>query len=182
MRILVDMDGTIANLESEFLRLWRINNPDKPLVPLEQRVTFYIKDQYPKELLNYVNEILQSPGFFRNLPPLPGSIDALLEMAKLDIEVFICTSPLIENKNCVSEKYEWIESYLGAEWKKRVIISKDKTLIRGDYLIDDKPSVEGKDTPVWEHILFDQPYNRNITSLKRLVWCEWKTQLLLNDC
>ena len=38
----------------------------------------------------------------------------------------------------------------------------DKTLVRGDVLIDDKPHVTGSNAPTWQHLLYDAPYNRDI--------------------
>jgi len=54
---------------------------------------------------------------------------------------------------------------------------KDKTLIIGDILIDDKPEIKGISTPNWEHIIFDQPYNKNITNKKRINWDNFKEVL-----
>ena len=36
-----------------------------------------------------------------------------------------------------------MEEHLGSEFTKRVILTRDKTLVRGDVLIDDKPTIGG---------------------------------------
>jgi 5'-nucleotidase len=54
-----------------------------------------------------------------------------------------------------------------------VILTRDKTLVRGDILVDDKPTIAGLATPLWRHILFDQPYNRHFPTL-RLNWFTWR--------
>lgn len=178
MKILVDMDGVIADFEGGFLKLWQTEHPDKPFIPIEQRTTFYIVEQYPADLKNFVREILLSPNFFRSLEPVEGSIQALGKLRQLGHEVFICSSPLTSYRNCVLEKYEWVESYLGKEWINNIILSKDKTLIKGDFLIDDRPNVLGCDLPSWEHILFDRPYNETEIGKKRLDWNNWESVLL----
>jgi len=113
-------------------------------------------------------------GFVRSLLPKQGGLEAVIEMRNNDHEVFICTSPLSKSKYCVQEKYEWVEEHLGSEWKKRIIVTKDKTLIFSDYLIDDRPVIKGVRNPLWEHILYDSPYNQDMTSKRRLTWDNWK--------
>jgi hypothetical protein len=39
----------------------------------------------------------------------------------------------------------------------RVILTHDKTLVRGDVLIDDKPGITGNMIPAWKHLVFDSP-------------------------
>jgi 5'-nucleotidase len=70
-----------------------------------------------------------------------------------------------------------VEKNLGPDWVKRVILTKDKTLVKADFLIDDKPEITGAEAvPVWEHILYDRPYNRG-ANRKRLTWANWKEVL-----
>jgi len=174
MRILIDMDGVISDFDGEFLKRWRQRHPEKFYVPLEKRTSFYVKDSYPEDLKPLVTDILLEPSFFREMMPMTGAIEALNEMNAMGVEVFICTSPLTAYKNCVLEKYEWVDTYLGADWVSRIILTKDKTLVKGDYLIDDKPTISGVESrPTWEHIVYDRPYNRDV-SKKRLDWSNWK--------
>lgn len=177
MRILIDMDDVLADFDSEFLRRWRERHPEKMYVPLEERKTFYVKDSYPEELRPLVTEIYTKPSFFRALPPVAGAIEAVKEMEQMGLELFICTSPLSVYKNCVLEKYEWVDAHLGSEWVKRIVLTKDKTLVKGDFLIDDKPVITGVESmPMWEHVLYDRPYNKDIQR-KRLTWKNWKQVL-----
>lgn len=174
MHILLDMDGVIADFERGFLRIWQKQHPEKIHIPLEERNSHFIVDQYPKEYKELINQIMTSPGFFLSLEPVDGSIQAINELKTMGAEIFICTTPLSEYKNCVLEKYEWIEKHLGFEWTKKIILTTDKTLIKGDYLIDDQPQIIGVDTPTWEHIIYDLPKNRFAETKKRLSWQNWK--------
>ena len=174
MRILIDMDGVIADFDGEFLKRWRERYPDIFYVPLEERTAFYVKEQYPDELKPLVTEIVREPSFFRDMMPIDGGKEALTEMDSMGFEVFICTSPLGVYKNCVLEKFEWVEQVLGPDWVKRIVLTKDKTLIKADILIDDKPEITGVEKlPSWEHILYDRPYNKEINK-RRITWENWK--------
>lgn len=177
MLILVDQDGPLASFERGFLEGWRAQFPDEPYIPLEQRTTFYPREQYPKELREKVESIYFAPGFYLNLPPTNGAIEAIKEMVALGHGVKICTSPLDRYEDCVLEKYQWVERHLGRDFTKKIIITKDKTFVRGDILINDKPEVTGILEPTWKHIIFDYPFNRHVRERTRIDWSNWKEVL-----
>jgi len=168
MRILVDQDGVIANFEDGLIRGLMDRNITP--IPLKERRNFKAKDDYPYELSQTINEIITSPGFYRNLNPLEGAIQSLKELASLGHEVFVCTSPLGTYDNCVLEKYHWVEKHIGGNWINRLILTKDKTLINGDILIDDNPLIKGVAKPSWKQVIYDQPYNKHIECKKRFSW------------
>lgn len=174
MLILIDQDGPLANFERGFLESWRTQFSDKSYIPLEQRTTFYPREQYPEELRKEVESIYFAAGFHFNLPPTEGAIEAVKEMIALGHDVRICTSPLSRYENCILEKYQWVERHLGHDFTKRIIVAKDKTFVRGDILIDDRLEVAGILSPTWEHVIFDLPFNRNVHGKKRINWSNWK--------
>lgn len=174
MIVLLDMDGVIADLEKNFLLRWRQKYPDEIYIPLEQRNTYYIVDQYPREYSDAIRKIFAEPGFFLSLEPIEGSIQAIKELCEIGVDMFICTTPLDEYKNCVLEKYEWIDKYLGFTWTTKLVLTTDKTIIKGDILIDDRPVIKGVEVPTWEHIIYDLPKNRSEKNKRRLSWKNWK--------
>jgi 5'-nucleotidase len=78
----------------------------------------------------------------------------------------------------VPEKYEWVEEHFGRSWTQQVIVTKDKSLVRGDVLIDDNAELRELSEATWELVLFDAPYNRHATGLRRLTWSNWRGVLL----
>lgn len=169
MIILVDQDQVIAAFEQGWLDQWRALYPERPHVPLEARRSFYISDDYPPQYRDDIDAIRNAPGFFAGLDPLPGAIGTLTTLLELGHEVFITTAPLSEYRNCVLEKYLHIDAHLGREWTKRIVMTKDKTLVHGDVLIDDKPHVTGIRTPDWVHVRYTQPPNATL-DVPRLTW------------
>ena len=78
------------------------------------------------------------------------------------------------------EKMVWVGAVLGAEWKKRVIITSDKTLVKGALLIDDKIDIAGCCTPEWEHVVFSRPYqehHKHKLHGRRVLhdWADWRS-------
>lgn len=103
---------------------------------------------YKKALLE--NPKIQYPqsqyDFFRNLKPIKGGVDAIKYLqAQEFFEVFILTAPSVKNPLCYTEKRLWVEDYLGMEMVKRLIITPNKGLNKGDYLIDDYDSGKGQE-------------------------------------
>lgn len=170
MIILVDMDDVLADFEGEFINRWKLKHPDKPYVSRENRIVFGLADNYPPEFIKLVKGIYTEKGFFLNLPVIEGAIEGINKIKDAGHEVFICTAPIKSYNHCVPEKYDWVNNNLGYEWTKRLILTRDKTLIKGNILIDDNPEIKGVKEPEWEHVIYDQPYNRNVTKKRRCTW------------
>jgi 5'(3')-deoxyribonucleotidase len=94
-------------------------------------------------------------GFFTKLVPLQGALAAvndLISSAKYD--PYILTAPSIMNPLCYTEKRVWIEDMFGLEFVNKLIISPNKGLLRGQYLIDDNCFGKGQENFSGELIHF----------------------------
>lgn len=179
MRILVDMDDTLLETRRAFEKLWRQEHPGKMCVAADDMEHYFAADCYPEEYHEFITDLLKHPELFRIIEPAEGGLNAINEMKAMGHEVFLCTAPMITYENCVREKYEWVEKSLGKEWLPMLILTMDKTIVKADILIDDKPEVTGAEKPSWEHVLYDRLYNRNVANKKRLTWKNWKEVLNL---
>ncbi|XP_030150510.1 5'(3')-deoxyribonucleotidase, mitochondrial isoform X2 [Lynx canadensis] len=173
LRVLVDMDGVLADFEGGFLRKFRARFPDQPYIALEDRRGFWLSEQYGRlqpGLSEKAISIWESENFFLDLEPLPGAVEAVKQMANLEnTDVFICTSPIKMYKYCPYEKYAWVEKHFGPDFLDQIVLATDKTVVSADLLIDDRPDITGKwpaagaePTPSWEHILFTACHNRHL--------------------
>merc|ERR1739848_629309 len=100
------------------------------------------------------------------------------KMEQVGFQIWFCTSPLLGNPTCCQEKLEWIQEHFGEEYVKRVLLCQDKTMVRGDILIDDRPNITGLHHPTWQQCIFDAPYNQARTDIPRMIeWSDWELPL-----
>lgn len=161
--LLIDMDGVLCDWYGRVLETYKARYPDRVHVAREEVTRFYVEELYPEEHKDDIVAIAREKGFYLSLDPMAGALEALKDIEEncLDfIDPFICTSPEVEYEDlmCHSEKVQWTQKHLGAFWVKRTIITKDKTLVIGDYIIDDKPEIKGALKPVWKQLHLEQPY------------------------
>jgi len=178
MLILLDQDNVLADFDRAFHDAWTRSSHEHPAVPFAGRTSFHVRDDYPPHLTELVASIYNGPGFIRNLPPIPLAIEAVHAMTDLGHDVRICTSPLDHYRHCLHEKYEWVECHLGADYVQKVVVTKDKTLVHGDVLVDDKPEIIGSRQPGWQRVVFDRPWNRHVQGT-RITWENWRGVLCI---
>ena len=179
MIILIDLDGVVADFDRGVIEKIKKDYPEIKIIEPRNKMILNFYKERDNKTYKIIEKIINSKGFIKNLKPIDGSKEALKYLLDKGYDVFICSSPLSKNKHSFSEKFVWILENLGEEWRKRLIITKDKTLIKGDILIDDKPDIKGLLTPHWEHVIFDQQHNKEIIDKKRINWDNFKDVLKL---
>lgn len=92
-------------------------------------------------------------GFFQSLSPICGAIASVHELRK-QYNVYILTAPSTRNPLSYTEKRLWIEAQFGYEFTKKLILSPDKSLLNGEFLIDDQASGKGQEKFMGELIHF----------------------------
>jgi 5'(3')-deoxyribonucleotidase len=102
-------------------------------------------------------------NFFTNLPLIEGAIEAVNKLSEF-YEIYFLSTPQWSNPNCWKEKRLWIEKHFGELGFKKLILTHNKGLNKGDYLIDDsiRNGVEGFEG---EHIYFGTEKFPNWTSV-----------------
>ena len=124
-RVYVDMDDTLCDFITPF------------------KSSLY-REKYPQSKI----------GFFLDLEPIDGAIEGMKTlMTKYD--VWILTRPSIKNTNCYTEKAEWIKKYFGEDMLFKLILCPNKSLVKGEYLIDDDHR-HGQTEFEGEHIHFSK--------------------------
>ena len=82
--------------------------------------------------------------------PIDGAIEAYKELNNISMFIF-CPLPL-NNPSAWTDKLLWVKKHLGALAYKRLILSHNKNLNSGDFLIDDR--LNGAGQFKGEHIHF----------------------------
>ena len=86
------------------------------------------------------------PGFYQSIPVKAGATKGFNYLWDLpETEVYILTAPSILNPHCYMEKRIWVEKYLGMRAVHNLIISPNKSLLKGEWLIDDMACGKGQD-------------------------------------
>tara|TARA_B110000914_G_C15364734_1_gene400297 strand:- start:56 stop:532 length:477 start_codon:yes stop_codon:yes gene_type:complete len=82
-------------------------------------------------------QVYKIPDAFDDLQPIKGAIHAFNLLDK-HFEVYILSTPMWSNPDSWRGKRIWVERYLGKIAKKKLILSHNKGLMKGKYLIDDR--------------------------------------------
>lgn len=173
--ILIDQDSVLAQWDDLFYTDFIAKHPELPMLHPTERTVFNMMLPEHAEYHDKILGVMDRPGFYAELEPIPGAADAIAEMVELGFDVAICTSPWLTNPTCVQDKLDWVERHIGTGWASRTIITKDKTRVLGDILIDDKPDITGAVAPVWRHVFFTQPYNAMRPGPRIDDWSQWRS-------
>ena len=84
------------------------------------------------------NDLDEVDGIFSYMTPLKGAIEGYNRLVELGHDVYILSTAPWENSSAWSDKLIWVKKYIGENAKKRLILSHNKNLNKGDFLIDDR--------------------------------------------
>lgn len=99
-----------------------------------------------KKLYPHLQHPQSVPGMYLSLDPIPGAIETYIWLDdQPHFDVYILTAPSEFNPHSYTEKRLWIEKYLGMKGVSKLIISPNKGLNKGHYLVDDYISGKGQE-------------------------------------
>lgn len=104
---------------------------------------------------SYFSHPEDAPGVFALMDPMPGAIDALNRLRK-KFDIYILSTAPWDNPSGWSDKLNWVKDHLDPYFTKRLILCHHKNLLKGRYLIDDRPK-HGADHFGGEWIHFSSP-------------------------
>ena len=111
--VFVDMDSVLVNFQSG---IDRISEADK---------------------IKYNDKLDEVPGIFSLMEPYEGAIEGYRWLCK-NFDTYILSTAPWENPSAWTDKLLWVKKYLPKEAHKRLILSHNKQLAKGDFLIDDR--------------------------------------------
>lgn len=92
---------------------------------------------YSQEFLDQNPEKDEIDGIFAKMLPMPNAIESIKELYKYYNIYFLSTAPW-NNPSAWKDKLEWVQKYLPIESFKSLMLSHNKNLNIGEYLIDDR--------------------------------------------
>ena len=120
----------------------------------------------------FKDDLDEVPGIFSKMKPVDGAIEAYNELTK-HFDVYILSTAPWENPSSWSDKLLWVKKYLGQTARKRLILSHNKNLNAGDFLVDDR-TANGAGEFAGEHIHFLSEQFKD--------WDDVLSYLLLKKC
>ena len=160
--ICVDMDEVIADALGEHLH--RYNRDFRERITRADLEGRWLWDFVPAERQQALSEYLMSEDFFAVLRVMPHA-QRVLERLQSRYEIYIATAAM-EVPSSFNAKFEWLKKYFPFIPASHIVFCGNKSILRGDYLIDDNPRqlrlFRG------EGILFSSPANANVTGYRRV--------------
>jgi 5'-nucleotidase len=108
---------------------------DGVLVDFQSGIDWFTK-KHPNKV-HYYKDCWDEAPIFEHMKPMLGAVEAFHLLAK-KFDVYILSTAPWENPNAWRDKRRWVNSFLGVDAYKRLILTHHKELMRGDFLIDDR--------------------------------------------
>lgn len=166
LRILIDMDATICDLHSGWLDLI---NKELDLSLSINDITkwdFHIHLNLPESIYS----LLDRPNLFFDAKVIDQA-DIYMPYIWNKYDCYIVSAASYSN-DAVREKWRWLQKHFPFVDKTKVIFAKDKSVINGDYLIDD--AIHNIENFPNRTIMYSQPWNLSYKDNKMIRVSSWK--------
>mgnify|MGYP003627769123 FL=1 len=123
--------------------------------------------KYPKKTQElYKDNLDEIPNVFSQMNPYPDMVQFAKDMYNdKRYDVYILSSPSSDNPSSWTDKFNWVQKHLPM-FKRRLILSHNKNLNIGDYLIDDRTK-NGAGGFTGEHIYYGTNKYLDVNSLRK---------------
>lgn len=166
------MDEVLADPIQKFIQLYHrdFGVPLNLQLDAGKEIYHHVPEQINHKWYDYINE----KGFFRDLPVIEGSVEALKKLQEKH-EIYI-VSAATEFRNSLEDKLDWLgEHFPFISWK-NIVFCGDK-IVNVEVMIDDRAKnfIDFKGRP----LLFTSPHNLLLTQYERVNnWQEVLEKLL----
>lgn len=110
--------------------------------------------------------------WFRDLPVTAGAEEGVDALLSAGVDIWVCTKPLEANENCRDDKGRWIKKHFPM-LENKLILAPDKSMVRGDVLLDDAIKIKWIPKATWRAVAFATPFNGNGTEWGHLPHWSW---------
>lgn len=149
----MDIDQPIANLMNEWL--FRYNKDWDDQLTAEKIFDWEIHKYVKPECGFRIYEYIEEPTIYDFVYPTIGAKEGLTELRKMGYRIVFVTN---STQGCAGVKFNWLKRWRFIIDKKDYVEAMDKSLIRGDYLVDD--NTENVSSFKGQGVLFTQNHNK----------------------
>ena len=172
-RIAIDMDEVLADTLSQFIGEY--NREFGESICKDHLSERKLAEIIPADRRARLRHYALTPGFFRDIPPMPGSMEVFAQLRER-YEVFIATAAM-EFPSSFNEKYSWIKEHYPDFPDSHIVFCGDKSVLASDFLLDDSPRHFARFRG--QGFLFTAPHNRAENRYPRLNdWADVRRQFL----
>lgn len=161
--IAIDVDDTVSELVTNWLRIYNKDFNDNLT---KEDITDWNISQFVKpEAKNIIYSYVHKPRVFRTAKPIKNALEIINKLREKAQRIIYVTA-----NDGAGAKVPWLLKYGFMHTSEDFVVAYDKSLIRADILIDDKPenvmSFQG-----WG-VLMTQPWNQSVDYEGRVI--DWK--------
>ena len=169
--ILIDVDGVTLCLDAEWYKRYNADYDDN-LKP--EHVTEWAVHKFVKPSCGYkIYEYLLQTDLYDTVPLIAGAVDGIMQLRKTGHRVVFLSSGIHRGKYLRLKEFNLVET------EGDYICAHDKSLICGDYLLDDGAH-NVKAFLYGTAILFDAPHNKHEKWFPRVSNWEQAVDLILD--
>lgn len=155
MRILLDCDGVLADWTGAVARVVEKHGE------VFNHGVWFDQQKLPPASRNKVMSELSRAGFCYDLEALPGAIQGVKDLVAAGCDVHFVTS-LWNSPTWAYDRQRWLQKHGLLDSYSRLVFAKNKWVVKGDILVDDKISNVEKWAAEWPNgigICWAQPWN-----------------------
>ena len=171
--LLIDQDDVLAEYIKEVTRVY--NEKYDTNITMEMCNNWNLHEVFGER----IETVMHDPEIFRNLEPTKDAIEVFTRMYFSGLfEMYIVTAA---QAGSVEAKHEWINNYLPFFPEEHIIICRKKSMIKGDYLLDDgMHNIEAFGSSGGTPIIYNRAHNLEFdTEYKRVSgWIEFERLIL----
>lgn len=159
MRLLLDMDGPLAAFDKACFEVCQREGVEMDIEALEQQTARFFTEHMPtEEDKEWLRFLIDEPGWFEDLEVTEGASDGVNQLVEAGVDIWVCTKPLESNPTCRDGKAAWLRKHF-PDLEHKLILAPDKSLVRGDVLLDDAPVHSQIEVAEWDAVVFSLPFN-----------------------
>lgn len=176
---ILDIDGPLAGFDDELYRRCEAAGfafADGVTSVETQKSRYLTDDITDKAHRRTARDWTEAEGWFRELPVVAGAQEGVDSMLSRGWDVYLCTKPLAANPTCRDEKAAWVGEHF-PDLKEKLVITADKSIVRGHILLDDAIKLSWLETAYWTPVVFSAAYNGPGSQWERLPRWTWGDSL-----